>query len=116
MFLAVLMEERRTHQSRASSKAHRRSEETLPLMLIWEGQGRVVQYYYLGLRRPAHDTGPYLCFDSKVKASKPSQADFEKDLARHTFVSTLVKSTIASTEGPVPEKEMRALVERIVVP
>lgn len=39
-----------------------------------------------------------------------------KGRRRHTFVSTIVKSSIVSTEGKVPETEMRKLMQRVSVP
>ncbi|KAK1830364.1 hypothetical protein QBC39DRAFT_354273 [Podospora conica] len=70
----------------------------------------------MGWVRPANDDIWATIGKSSAPALRIHMFTVTKGLRRHTFVSTIVKSTIVSTEGPVPEKEMRALLERISVP
>jgi hypothetical protein len=70
----------------------------------------------MGSVRPATDDIWATIGKSSAAALRIHMFTVTKGHRRHTFVSTIVKSTVVSTEGPVPEKEMRALMERIVVP
>lgn len=70
----------------------------------------------MGSVRPATDDIWATIGESSAAALRIHMFTVTKGHRRHTFVSTIAKSAIVSTEGPVPEKEMKALMERIVVP